>query len=290
MKLSFGAIVSIGFAIFLIAMSFGLFRFFLPNMAEAANYRTYKEQLIAEANKRPLAIQRVEQAIETVRAEDRAWQQIVARRTPGPTLAEGGIDLSVNRWQLTVDARRFRNIVQRAVNRQVRVGGVTVINGPEVPPFSDSATNLVERDFNFPAVPFPIVMYDFGTVTVRGTLSQIFRNVEAWSEMPNFLAVTSGLRISGTSPNLTGTYALSLVGYIRGQHVSPPVPEGVGPAGQAPGVPPGMPGAPGVPGGLGLPPGAPGALGAPGAPGGAVGPWGPGGRPGAGMNDDDDRI
>lgn len=279
MKLSFGAILVLGISIAIIALSFGLFKFFLPNMQETANYREYKAQLETEANKRPAAIRRVEQAIETVQGEARSWQEIVAKRTPPPTLAAGGIDLSVNRWQLTVDVRQFRNNVQRAVNRQVKMGGVTVVNGPEVPPFSDSALNLVERDFNFPAVPFPIVMYDFGTITVRGALPQIFRNVEAWSEMPGYLAVTSGLRLTGTSPNLTATYSLSVIGYIRGDQIFPPVPEVAGSGGQGgagAGAGGGFPGAPGGP----AAPGRPGGIGGPGGPGSPGGPFGPGGRPG----------
>jgi hypothetical protein len=49
--------------------------------------------------------------------------------------------------------------------------------------------------------------------------------------MPNYLAVADGLQITGTTPTMTGRYNLTVVAYIRGDKIAPPVPEG----GAAPG-------------------------------------------------------
>ena len=119
---------------------------------------------------------------------------------------------------------------------------------------STPANQLLASFFNYPAIPFPVVIFDFGTITVQGTYRQIMDHVRAYKNMPNYLAVTDGLRIDGTSPNLTGTYNLSIVGFIRAKKIAPAVNEGVasgstGAAGGgfgASGPPPGM-----GPGGIG---------------------------------------
>ncbi|HRF61225.1 MAG TPA: hypothetical protein PLH94_15080 [Fimbriimonadaceae bacterium] len=251
MKLSSLTIFLIGLSISLIILAAGLFGFFgaegtgfLPNRAEIAMQKEYIQQLKDEANKMPQALRRVEKAKALVEEVGANWQQVVATNTPPP----GMIDLDVPAWQLTKDARGFRNNVQRAVNAQVKVGGVTVISGPFVPFTSESATSIVANDFNYPALGFPVAIWDFGTVTVRGTFEQISANVSGWKDMPNFLAVADGLQITGTSPMLTATYNLSMVAFIRGNQIFPPVPEGAGGGGTAPGGG-GMPGPGRAPGG-----------------------------------------
>lgn len=245
MKLSPWSIFAIFFALGVSALSYAWFHHWSPKTREAQMYRDYREALITEANKLPQAKRRVEEAVRMVTEIGTKWQGIVATRTPAPTLAQGGINLAVNRWQLTVDARKYRNSLQRAINAQVRRGGVTVINGPTVPFPPDSAQTVLESFFNFPAIAFPVVILDLGTVVVQGTKDQIFANVEAWSRMPNYLAVADALAITGTSPRLTGTYNVTVVGFIRGQDIAPPVPEvapGQGGPGGAPGPGPAMPG------------------------------------------------
>lgn len=239
MKLSPLTYLIIAISLSLSVLSYSYFHHFSPKSEEAAAFREYGDKLEAEANKLPAAYRRVEQAREMVQEIDRKWNDIVAWRTPPPALGRGGIDLAVNRWQLTVDARRYRNSLQTALNRQVKRGGVRVVQGPTVPFPSDGASNVLESFFNFPAVAFPIVIFDLGVVTVQGTLEQIYGNVRAWSTMPNYLAVTDGLSISGTAPTLTASYRVSVVGFIRGQEIAPPVPEAAasGGAGGAPGMP-----------------------------------------------------
>lgn len=119
------------------------------------------------------------------------------------------------------------------------------MNGPAVPPPGDSATSILADYYNYPAIDFPVCIFDLGTVTVTGTAEQIYRNMEAWSDMPEYLAVADGLALNGTAPTLTGTYSLTVVAYIRGTEVSAPVPEGEGGGGSG-GAPGG--GAPSGPG------------------------------------------
>lgn len=227
-KLSPLTIILLGVSIGIVALSWGFFKEWMPNKEETQYYVEYKEQLQTEANKMSQAQRRREQAIEMVNAKAREWAEVAATRTPPEGLQNGGIDLSVNAWQLAIDARVFRNNVQRQVNAQVKKGGVTVISGPNVPMPPTAATAVLAGFFNYPAFTFPIVIFDFGPVTVRGTYKQIMDNVRGWANMPNFLAVADGLSIQGTAPILTGTYNLSIVGFIRGKEIAPPVPEVAG--------------------------------------------------------------
>jgi hypothetical protein len=182
----------------------------------------------------PQAKKRVALAEQMVREREAAWSAIVATRTLPATLGEGGINLNQNSWQLVIDARKYRNNAQRAVNAQLKKGGVTVVNGPAVPFPDETAPTILANYFNYPAVPFPVVIFDLGTVTVRGNYSQISSHIRSWSTIPNYLAVTDGLQIVGTSPQLTATYNLSVVGYIEVDALYPAVPEGGG-AAQGPG-------------------------------------------------------
>lgn len=255
LKLNPWTYVIAGASLGLAALSVGYFMYFKPNMEEASNFDASKEEYDQEAAKMPRARKRVKDVTEKLIAVDSDWRALIATKTPAKSLPAGGIDLSVNRFQLTKDARTFRNSIQLAVNQQMRRGGIRVIRGPEVPVFSMNASDIVETSFNYIAFGFPAVVYDFGTVEVEGTWSQIRANVEAWSNMPNYFAVTDGLRITGTSPKLRGTYNVTLVGFIRADKIAPPVPEVAADANAAntafSGAAPGGPGAPGAPGGGG---------------------------------------
>lgn len=226
MKMGAIPALSIGIALALIFLGFGL-REYLPNMKDKGLHATVADQTEAEAAKLNQAQKRLERAKQMVQDKADDWQEIVASRTPPTSLAAGGIDMSVNAWQLAVDSQKFRNNIQKAVNQQVKFGGVEVVNvGPRVPSPDINGSTVVANYYNYPAIPFPVVIFDFGTVTVRGTYKQITDNVRAWTNMPNYLAVADGLSITGTAPVLTGTYSLSMVGYVRGNKIFPTVPEG----------------------------------------------------------------
>ena len=249
MKLSFGTIVIMAVSVAIGILSFGYFHQYKPTETAIANYKAYHEQLQTEADKMPQAKRRVEKAKAAVQAKAEAWNAYVATRTPEPDVSRGGISLAVNPYQLTVDTQKFRDSVQRAVNDQVKKGGVTVVSGPAVrgPANTDQAGTLLADYYNYPGIKFPVVIFDLGTVTVTGTYAQILANVRAYKSMPHYLAVADALEISGTSPHLTGTYTLSVVGFIRGKEIFPPLTSEGGGAASAPGGPPRN--IPGVPGG-----------------------------------------
>lgn len=276
MKLSPMTIILIGIAVFIMAITYGLFQHYIPNSTEAGYYRTFAEQLDAEGNNLPAAEKRLEKAQELVTTKASEWRAVVSTKTPQPDVYNRGVNLNVDAWQLTVDTKKFRDNIQRAINAQLVKGGVKVIgNGPQVPIPTDSATEVLAAFYNYPTIAFPVVIQELGQVTVEGTEAQIMENVRSWKNMPRYLAVASGLTISGTSPRLRGTYSVVLVGYIRGKEIFPAVPEGSAPAatgGPAGGRGFGGPGGP--PPGFGGPP--PGIGGGPGgfAPPGRVGPAG----------------
>ncbi len=239
MKISALPILLIGLAVAVVALSYAFFHEYARNTKQAEYYVAQKEAYDLEAGQLAKAKKRTADAEKMVREREEIWGRIAAARTlPGnPPL---GMNLNQNAWQLVVDSRKFRNQVQRALNAQLKRGGVTVLNGPAIPFPDDNAPGILANYFNYPAVPFPVVIYDLGAVTVRGTYSQITANVRSWSTMPNYLAVADGLQITGTSPNLTGTYNLSIVGYLNVSGIYPPVPEGGAPGGgNAPGGGPG---------------------------------------------------
>ncbi len=259
MKLSFSTIIIMAVSVAVGILAFAIFHQWLPTRQAVENYNVYRQSLETEANKERQATQRVEKAKEEVAKKTRVWNSYVATRTPETAVERGGINLNVNPYQLTVDTQKFKNSIQRAVNAQVKKGGVKVDVAPEVrgPADTDQAQLLLADYYNYPGIKFPVVMFDFGTVTVRGTYAQIMANVRAYKTMPRYLAVTDGLQISGTSPNLVGTYNLSIVGFIRGKEIFPTVAAAAG-ATTASGGQPGFggSGSPGAP-----PGGAPGMMG-----------------------------
>lgn len=257
-------------AISLVILSYALFMWWIPKNAYAAQLDDYTQKLTTEANKLPRAKEKLKKAQEAVQKRAQEWQAVVAEKTPPASLAGGGIDLSVNPYQLTVDARKFRDSVQRAVNTQVKKGGVVVVSAPQVPMPTDDPATILSDFFNYPAARFPVCVFELGQITVRGSYSQISNHISSWSAMPNYLAVASGLTLTGTSPELTATYNLVIVSFLKGEQMSVPVPTGAAPAGTTAmaGGPAGRPGGPGGPAAPGMPP----AGGPPGRGGGPSGP------------------
>lgn len=277
-----------GFAVMLVELMFGLIYEYLPNTNDTKAYVANTELQNTEASKMPAAKKRVAVALAQVKQKDAAWQAYVATRTPPTNPNKGGINLDENAYQLGIDTFRFRDSIQRALNAQLRKGGVKVLNAPTIEMLDPNmeVNNILPTFYNFPPLKFPAVMFDFGAITVQGTYKQIMDHLRAYKYMPNYLAVTDGLTLTGTSPVLTATYNLSIVGFIRGRHVFPPVAEqaaasaiggggrgrggfgggggpmgpggaGMGPMGGPPGMPPGM-GRPGMAAAGGPPPGVPG--------------------------------
>jgi len=233
MKLGRFAILMFGIMVFIATTSWGFFYSYMPNMKEVGMLKESKTANDAEAAKKPQAEKRYKKAVQMIDEKAKAWKQIVETRTPPMDLRKGGIDLSVNAWQLAVDTPKYRDSVQKAVNVQLKKGGVKVISSPLVQVLDANlpVNQILATFYNYPALKFPVVIFDFGTITVQGTYKQILDNVRAYKSMPNYLAVTDGLRLDGTSPELTGTYNLTVVGFIRTKSIAPSVPEGAAASG-----------------------------------------------------------
>lgn len=258
----------IGISLSAIIICVAWFRYWMPQREEAGFVITNYNAHVAEVRKRDSAIKKKDKAIQDIRVAEMKWANFVETRTPLADTARGGINVNVQPYQLLLDTKRFRNNVQRALNKQLVVGGVKVISGPRIPGVTDqdSPNSIMANYYNYPSVPFPVVIYDLGTVSIRGTYEQIMSHVRAWKSIPRYLAVTHNLTLNGTAPILDATYSLTLVGYIRYDGVHAPVPEGAAPAGNnAPGAGGGAPtggfggpqrGAPGRPP-LGAPTGGP---------------------------------
>jgi len=252
-----------GFMVMLAFLSYGYFMKWSPEMAETKANTDMTDQYIAQGNLLDKSKKRKAQAIAMVQSAAQKWQSVVVDRTP-PKGLPNGIDLSEDPVHLTVDTPKFRNAIQSAVNTQIHAGGVTILNGPDIPSPDPNANpnSLLASFYNYPTLAAPAVIFDLGTVTVQGTYKQIFDNVRAWARMPHYLAVADGLRISGTSPQLVGTYQLSIVGFIRGSSVASALAQASGGAantspfgggGGFGGPPPGMGGPPpGIMGGRGM--------------------------------------
>ncbi len=213
-KLSGWVWIVVGAFVGIAVIAYGLFQFYLPDLEEAALIDEYADSLQREASKRQKAEQRVEKAVKYVETTADELRAVLDKKWAG---GEGFIDLTVDPFTLVATAPAYRDKVQSAVNRQLKVGGVEIVQAPLIPfPDTDPATLMLSY-FNFTRLPYPVVMFDLGNITVTGTYEQIVANVEAWTNMPDYFAVTHGLTLTGTSPELTATYSVSIVGFLPGQ-------------------------------------------------------------------------
>ncbi len=221
MKLSGWTIIICFLSIGLCVMLYAFIWVYQPNEQAAGFMITYKGQLDDQAAKQKQADARVQKAIDKVKTAAAEWNKTVATKTPADNLQGGGINVIENDYQLVVDSPKFRNSAQRALNAQLHAGGVKIVSAPQIPNPSLNEKDILATYYNWPAFNFPVVLWELGQVTVTGTYDQIMKNVRAWSDMPHYLAVVDGLRLDGTSPTLTASYNLTIVGFIRAKAVYP---------------------------------------------------------------------
>lgn len=221
------SILLLGFAVAVVALSYGLFFHYMPNMEEKKDYEDYKAQLDDVISKEKQAVKRVLDARKQVEASMAAWSAIVNTRTPSTRLSDGGINLGVTAWQLPVDARIYRNSVQKMINKQLQVGGVKLPNGgPFIAPLGEDQSEVL-ASLNYPAYAFPVAIYELAGITVEGTYDQIMANYQGWGRVDRYIAMPDGLTIAGTSPKLTATYNVIVLGFIRAKEIYPPAPDAV---------------------------------------------------------------
>lgn len=229
-------------------------------MEEKKYYEDYKVQLEEVISKEKQATKRALDARKQVETAMNAWSAIVATRTPSTAVSQGGINLDVTAWQLPVDARSYRNSVQKLINKQLQYGGVKLPNGgPLIAPMGESQPEVL-ASLNYPAYAFPVAVFELAGITVQGTYEQIMTNYKGWGHVDRYIAMPDGLALTGTSPMLTGTYNVIIVGFIRAKSIYPPQPDqvlaggaggagGGGGRGGGAGIPAGVPGGGGIPAG-----------------------------------------
>jgi hypothetical protein len=222
-------------AIAMIAITYGLSKR-QPTMETVEKYKVYRDGMRAEQLKWRQAVDKVKATTALGRQAVAQWNQIAAAHTMPAVPDPLAIDLSIDGGRLAMQMPAYRNKIQAMINTQVKAGGVTVIQGPVLPPAPTQPDTIVASYFHFPLPSTtPVLVFDLGNITVTGTYQQIADNVRAWKNMPHFLAVADGLRLNGTSPKLTGTYTVSIVGFVAmpkdpvtgaPKAIFPPLPEG----------------------------------------------------------------
>lgn len=90
-----------------------------------------------------------------------------------------------------------------------------------------------------------LIRLPVGSVTVTGTFREILDHIKIWQDFGRLVQL-DGLSISGQSPNLTGSYSVTVIQFPRGG-VGPDIPMASGSGG---GMMGGMPGMPGMMGGM----------------------------------------
>ena len=175
------------------------------------------DEIISEPSKRAAA-ERVRQALSMVRDAETSWKLIAQRRTP----SSGQMNLVPHRWQNVVNARRWHGRVEADLRKWMSQSSVRLVDPPllMIPFPTDQPNQLVQYYFNYPAFPFPIGIWDLGTVTVEGTYDQITNHVRNWSNIPNYIASVRGLSLQGTGNRLRGTYGLTLIAYVNTEYIS----------------------------------------------------------------------
>lgn len=226
MKISSWTVILLGICVAAVALSYSYFKIYAPNKLEASRTRDLGDQLDQVVQKKKAAENRVAKANQIVADRERTWANIVSTRTPPSTLSGDGINLGVQGYQLALDIKQYRDSLQRLINSRMTLGGVKLIgDGPLVPVVTQQEPGaILSSFFNYPAIPFPVVIFDFGVIRVQGTYEQIVNHVMSWKTLPRYIAVTNRLNFTGTSPILTATYELSIIGYIRGDVVYPALP------------------------------------------------------------------
>lgn len=177
---------------------------------------------IASAESQKAAQERVRTALEKVSEAEQEWKLIADTRTP----SMGRMNLMTHRWQSTVDVRKWHSQVEADLRSWIQKSGVRILQpvqnaevGPFVPYPTDLPNELVEFYFHYPAIPFPVCVWDLGTITVEGTYDQITNHVRSWTKIPGYVAMVRGLGITGTGSRLRGSYNLVVVAYVNTEYV-----------------------------------------------------------------------
>lgn len=187
-----------------------------PNK-QALEYQTqHNDQLQTIVDQLPAAQRRVAEAEQEKQNVTAAWAQYILRKSPPQSL----INLAQNRWRLSTQFQTvFVPKLRAALVSHIAASKVRMLKGPGLPGTPDDPNQIVELYFMYPTMPYPVAFFPCGQIQVQGNFNQILAHVQSWNNLPNYIALTDGLVLQGTSPNLTGTYNLWLLVYPRGQYI-----------------------------------------------------------------------
>ncbi len=185
----------------------------------------YHEENIAQLEQKvaqiPRARQLVQQAQQRVDQANRDLALIDRRKMPVNT-----IDLSdrLKAWMQYPDMTR--EIAKKLEAWPEKTGVQRLYNVVLPPPPNDPN-----------AIPTLALVYPMGTVQVRAaSFEALLNHVRKWNDVPNLVVLVDGLTISGMSPQLFGSYTLTVFVYPRnGDKPGPNVPSSPQAPGGAPG-------------------------------------------------------
>lgn len=184
----------------------------------------YHEENIAQLQQKvaqiPHARQLVQQAQQRVEQANRDLAVIDRTKMPVNT-----IDLSdrLKAWMQYPDMTR--GIAKKLEAWPEKTGVQRLYNVALPPPPNDPN-----------AIPTLVLVYPQGTVQVRAaSFEGLLNHIRKWNDIPNLVVLVDGLTISGMSPQLFGSYTLTVFVYPRhGDRPGPNVPSSPQASGGAP--------------------------------------------------------
>lgn len=242
MKLSMFAKISIGLVSTIVVAAAIYLLGIRPANADIAEHKRYISELDQKIAQMPQARRLVEEAELRVREAQAKLARIEVRRMPKST-----IDLRdrLNAWVQYHDM--IREIGKKLEAWPMKTGVQRLYNVSLPAPPTDPN-----------ALPEKLIVFPIGSVQVRASsFPSLLRHVERWNDIPNLLVMVDNLAIQGVSPQLFGSYSMTVYVYpkTRDGQAGPPVPTagsggGVGGLGAPAGF--GAPGMAAPPGGGGF--------------------------------------
>lgn len=232
-KLTRLQVVIIGVVLVLIV---GLGMFFLlvkPRMAKYEEVDKTRQQVVAKAAELPKRQSELEQA-----ERDRLQAQLDYRKYEDSKMPN--ISFADRAQGMIALWREQAEVLGPMLENWPRRYGVDLANNVAIPAATTSPNDLKDDLQRIPV----------GQMTVRGDFFDIMRSIEGWNSFGRLVEV-GPVTISGISPDLTGTYDLSVLWFPRGkagpQVAMAPAQGAAQPQGGAPGAAPPLPNVPAAP-------------------------------------------
>jgi len=163
---------------------------------------TLEDKQAGLAQRQKEAKAKLADAKKQVQVAEAKWARYDRRLMPDINLSLGSILASKQLWheQLFVLGNKLNHFLDADHNVQISQSGIAL----PAPSTDPSAVN--QKAFVFP----------LGTISVVGTFENVLRNVERWNGFDR-LVLTDGLTLTGTSPQLQGTYSITTFLFTHGE-------------------------------------------------------------------------